>query len=76
MNEYREMLAERLLALPDYSTAQDVRTLELLKIRFGAVCLFIISCYIVMLFLNTFFFFFFFQKIYCFSHSSHITIAQ
>ena len=40
VNEYREMLAERLLALPDYSTAQDVRTLELLKIRFGAVCLY------------------------------------
>lgn len=33
VNEYRVMLADRLLAKQDYNTATDVRTLELLKVR-------------------------------------------
>jgi hypothetical protein len=32
VNEYRTMLADRLLAKADYNTATDVRTLELLKV--------------------------------------------
>lgn len=35
VNEYRLMLADRLLANLDYNTDKDVHTLELLKLRFG-----------------------------------------
>lgn len=35
VNEYRNMLAEKLLSNLSYDTDQEVRTLELLKIRFG-----------------------------------------
>jgi anaphase-promoting complex subunit 2 len=35
MSEYRALLAERLLARGGYDTERDVRTLELLKLRFG-----------------------------------------
>ncbi|RHY20350.1 hypothetical protein DYB32_010055, partial [Aphanomyces invadans] len=35
VNEYRMMLAERLLSAKDFNTDRDVHTLELLKLRFG-----------------------------------------
>ncbi|CAK9234248.1 unnamed protein product [Sphagnum troendelagicum] len=35
VNEYRVMLAEKLLNKSDYDTDRDIRTLELLKLRFG-----------------------------------------
>ncbi|EQC42222.1 hypothetical protein, variant [Saprolegnia diclina VS20] len=35
VNEYRLMLADRLLVNRDYNTDRDLRTLELLKLRFG-----------------------------------------
>ncbi|ETW05532.1 hypothetical protein, variant [Aphanomyces invadans] len=35
VNEYRMMLAERLLSAKDFHTDRDVHTLELLKLRFG-----------------------------------------
>ncbi|OQS07323.1 anaphase-promoting complex subunit [Thraustotheca clavata] len=35
VNEYRLMLADRLLVNQDYNTDRDLRTLELLKLRFG-----------------------------------------
>ncbi|KAK3269644.1 hypothetical protein CYMTET_21934 [Cymbomonas tetramitiformis] len=35
VNEYRALLAERLLAKEDYATERELRTLELLKLRFG-----------------------------------------
>eukprot|EP00775_Hariotina_reticulata_P008508 gene8508-8690_t len=35
MEEYRQMLADRLLAKDEYDCEKEVRTLELLKIRFG-----------------------------------------
>ncbi|KAH9156056.1 hypothetical protein AeRB84_002042 [Aphanomyces euteiches] len=35
VNEYRMMLADRLLTSKEFSTERDVRTLELLKLRFG-----------------------------------------
>ncbi|KAL6069171.1 Anaphase-promoting complex subunit 2 [Balamuthia mandrillaris] len=37
--EYKNMLADRLLAVVDYDTDQEIRTLELLKLRFGDVAL-------------------------------------
>ncbi|ETV65032.1 hypothetical protein, variant [Aphanomyces astaci] len=37
VNEYRMMLAERLLMSTDFNTDRDVHTLELLKLRFGDV---------------------------------------
>lgn len=33
VNEYRVMLAEKLLNKSDYDTDRDIRTLELLKVR-------------------------------------------
>ena len=35
VNEYRKMLADKLLQNMDYNTDQEVHTLELLKLRFG-----------------------------------------
>ena len=35
VNEYRNLLADKLLTKTDYDTDRDVRTIELLKLRFG-----------------------------------------
>lgn len=35
VNEYRSLLAERLLAMSDFDTDRDLRNVELLKFRFG-----------------------------------------
>ena len=37
VNEYRVMLADKLLANLDYNTDKEVHTLELLKLRFGEI---------------------------------------
>ncbi|CAN1321481.1 Anaphase-promoting complex subunit 2 [Linum perenne] len=37
VNEYRVMLAEKLLSKSDYDIASEIRTLELLKIHFGEI---------------------------------------
>lgn len=39
LNEYRSMLADRLLARSDYDCDRELRTLELLKVRFGETSL-------------------------------------
>ena len=39
MNEFRSMLADKLLTATDYETEREVRNLELLKKRFGEVAL-------------------------------------
>ncbi|XP_057716916.1 anaphase-promoting complex subunit 2 [Corythoichthys intestinalis] len=35
INEYRTVLADRLLQMPNYHTAREIRNVELLKLRFG-----------------------------------------
>lgn len=35
VNEYRNMLADRLLTITDYDTDKELRVLELLKLKFG-----------------------------------------
>ncbi|XP_077590964.1 anaphase-promoting complex subunit 2 [Stigmatopora nigra] len=35
INEYRTVLADRLLQMPNYNTAREIRNVELLKLRFG-----------------------------------------
>lgn len=35
VNEYRALLAQRLLALTSFDTEKEIRNLELLKLRFG-----------------------------------------
>ena len=39
MNEYKIMLGEKLWSVTDYEITQEVHILELLKLRFGEVCL-------------------------------------
>ncbi|CAJ1451639.1 unnamed protein product, partial [Effrenium voratum] len=39
IKEYKEMLADRLLGNPSYSTEREVQNLELLKTRFGDAAL-------------------------------------
>jgi len=39
IGEYQTMLADKLLSKTDFNTEAEIRTLELLKIRFGEACL-------------------------------------
>jgi anaphase-promoting complex subunit 2 len=44
VNEYRVMLAEKLLNKSDYDTDRDIRTLELLKVNKSIFLVFCMVC--------------------------------